>query len=192
MRTRSDARRRAHSGVLRDRASTAVTYLEAIFERLNRAASVPVLGEVREGKIVSVSGAELLALVQKARRFILGRGLKPGDQCALYAPNSIRWVAADLALMAEGVVVIPLDPRQVASEIAAVVCDAAPSAIFCSDAEFAANLPVGMEPVFFDAIFAGNDVATTPPLARANDDAATIVYTSGTSGEQKGVVLTVG
>lgn len=169
-----------------------MTYLETIFERLNRAASVPVLSEVRDSKIVSVTGAELSELVQKARRFIVERGLKAGDRCALYAPNSIRWVAADLALMAEGVVVVPLDPRQVASEIGAAVRDAALSAIFCSDAEFAANLPVEVGPVFFDAIFAGSDVAIAPALARSSDDAATIVYTSGTSGEQKGVVLTVG
>ena len=34
--------------------------------------------------------------------------LKKGDRCALLAPNSIRWVALDLALMAEGIIVVPL------------------------------------------------------------------------------------
>jgi long-chain acyl-CoA synthetase len=169
-----------------------VNYLEQIFERMQRAAATPVVGEVRDGKIVPVTGGELLAMVEKARAFILARGLRRGDRCALYAPNSVRWIAVDLALMAEGVVVVPLDPRQVAGEIAAVVRDSSPSAIFCSDEGFAANLPASPETVFFEQIFAGPEAAAVPFAARKDDEAATIVYTSGTSGEQKGAIITVG
>lgn len=169
-----------------------MNYLETIFERLQRASCAAVLGEVRDGKIISVTGSELLAMVAKARAFIAGRGLHAGDRCAVYAPNSIRWVAVDLALMTEGVVVVPLDPRQVASEIAAVVRDAAPSAIFCSDEEFAKNLPASPQAILFDAIFAEADVASSAPMPRRDGDVATIVYTSGTSGEQKGAMITVG
>ncbi len=46
--------------------------------------------------------------------------------------------------------------------------------------------------LFFDKIFAGPDAAPSPPLPRKDDEPATIVYTSGTSGEQKGVIITVG
>ncbi len=169
-----------------------MNYLEQIFERMQRAASTSVLGEVRDGKIASVTGAELLAMVEKARAFILACGLQPGDRCALYAPNRIRWVAVDLALMAQGVVVVPLDPRQVAGEIAAVVRDASPSLIFCSDEAFAANLPAIPETIFFEKIFGGPEVPPSPPLPRKDVEAATIIYTSGTSGEQKGVIITVG
>ena len=168
-----------------------MNYLEAILERMKRAAAAPVVGEVREGKIAWVTGGELLAMVEKARTFITGRGLQPGDRCALYAPNGVRWIAVDLALMAQGVVVVPLDPRQVASEIAAVVRDASPALIFCSDEAFAANLPPAPETIFFERIFAGADVAPSAALKRGDDEPVTIVYTSGTSGEQKGVILTV-
>jgi long-chain acyl-CoA synthetase len=168
-----------------------VTYLQQIFERVQRVATVPVLAEVRDGKIVSVTGGELLAMIEKARSFIGERGLKPGDRCAIYAPNSIRWIAIDLALMAQGVVVVPLDPRQVAGEIAAVVRDSNPALIFCSDERFAANLPASPETIFFEKVFAGPDAAPSRPLPREDDDPVTIVYTSGTSGEQKGVIITV-
>ena len=168
-----------------------MNYLETIFERLRRAADGPVVGEVRDGRIEPVSGNELLGMVEKARAFILACGLRQGERCALYGANSIRWIAIDLALMAQGVVVVPLDPRQVASEIRAVVRDAQPAAIFCGDAALAANLPASPETILFERIFAGPAAAPSPPLPRKDDEAATIVYTSGTSGEPKGVVITV-
>src|SRR5690242_4786497 len=153
---------------------------------------MPVVGEVRDGQIISVTGRELLGMIEKARAFVLACGLRAGDRCALYGPNSVRWIAVDLALMAQGVVIVPLDPRQVRSEIAAVVRDSSPSLIFCSDEGCAANLPSAPETILFDRIFAGPDAEPSPPLPRKNDEPVTIVYTSGTSGEQKGVIITVG
>lgn len=169
-----------------------MNYLETIFERLARDSKTPVVGEVREGRIAEVTGGELLGMVEKARSFVLACGLKAGDRCALYGPNSVQWIAIDLALMAQGVVVVPLDPRQVAGEIAAVVRDANPSMIFCSDKGFAANLPSAPETIFFETIFAGPYATPSAPLPRKDGEPATIVYTSGTSGEQKGVIITAG
>jgi long-chain acyl-CoA synthetase len=173
-----------------------VSYLDQILARLETCANTPVVGEVRDGAIVSFSGGELLAMMRQAQASIRARGLRPGDRCALYGANSVRWIAADLALMAEGVIVVPLDPRQVAGEIAAVLRDATPSLVFCSDAAFAANLPApaaGMpEVVLFDAVFAGGAGPVAVLAARGDDDPVTIVYTSGTSGEQKGVIMTAG
>src|ERR1700677_849504 len=89
-----------------------MTFLENIFERLQQAGPAPVLREIRHGKIKSVSGDELLAMVQEARSFLISRGMKKGDRCALLASNSIRWVALDLAMMAEEIIVVPLYSRQ--------------------------------------------------------------------------------
>ena len=74
---------------------------------------------MRDGQIVSVTGSELLAMVAQARKFLAERGLKKGDRCALLAPNSIRWVALDLAMMAEGIIVVPLYARQAPAELVA-------------------------------------------------------------------------
>ncbi|MDE3168514.1 MAG: AMP-binding protein, partial [Acidobacteriota bacterium] len=173
-----------------------MTFLEQIFERLERASSQPVLAEVRNGsEIVTITGADLLALIGQARECVRARGLRPGDRCALYAPNSIRWIAADLALMAERVIVVPLDPRQVPAEIAAVLRDSTPALLCCADATFAASAATAgsaAPPItLFDEVFAGESKSSAaPPAHHADHDAVTIVYTSGTSGEPKGVVLT--
>jgi len=173
-----------------------MTFLERIFARLERAADSPVLGEVRDGEIVALTGADLLAMIAEARAFTTSRGLKPGDRCALLAPNSIRWVALDLALMAEGVIVVPLDPRQVAKDWLAVINDSTPSVVYCSDGALATDVQAASEDgratVLFDEIFGGPPAEAAPPPHHADHDAVTIVYTSGTSGEPKGVVLNAG
>ena len=171
-----------------------MTFIEDIFARLERAAGEPVLGEARDGRIVRVTGADLLAMVAQARAFAVARGLKPGDRCALLAPNSIRWVALDLALLAEGIIVVPLDPRQVAKDWLGIIYDATPSVICCSDEALAAGIraarPSGI--ALFDEIFGSEPGKPAPPCHHADHDAVTIVYTSGTSGEPKGVVLNAG
>jgi long-chain acyl-CoA synthetase len=175
-----------------------LTFLEIILGRLEGAANTPVVGEVRDGRMDSITGGELLAMVAQARRFLAARGLKRGDRCALLAPNSVRWAALDLAIMAEGLIVVPLDPRQVGAELAAMIKDSTPALLCASDAALAdgalANLSAAPPVVFFDAIFGGEgSTGEFPgPYHHADHDAVTIVYTSGTSGEPKGVVLNAG
>jgi long-chain acyl-CoA synthetase len=174
-----------------------MTFLEIIFERLQRASSVPVLAEVRDGKIVSVTGGELLALIEQARRFLIARGFKKGDRCALLAPNSIRWAALDLAMMAEGIIVVPLYARQAPVELAAMLKDSTPIRICCSDARLAAEIvkfwPAAPKISLLDGIFTGDSsVAPSQMSSHADSDPLTIIYTSGTSGEPKGVVLNAG
>src|SRR5579864_676205 len=134
-----------------------MTFLENIFDRLERAAGAPVLGEVRDGKIVSVTGGELLALIEQARRFLVGRGFKKGDRCALLAPNSIRWAALDLAMMAEGIIVVPLYARQAPVELAAMLKDSTPVRICCSDVALAAQMqklwPAAPHITLIDTVF---------------------------------------
>ncbi len=86
--------------------------------------------EARAGALWASTGEDLLARVQNARAAIRAQGLHPGDRCALLAANSIEWVAADLALMAEGIVVVPLYARARPSEITQILRDAQVSRLF--------------------------------------------------------------
>jgi len=174
-----------------------MNFLEQIFENLRRQPERLVLGEVRESGIEAVTCGDVLVQVRRARASLRRAGLEAGDRCALVAHNSIRWAAADLALMAEGIVVVPMYARQVATELVEMMRDAQPKLVLCGDAALreaiAAAWPSGAPPlVLLDELFGADDASITDvPLPRADGDAVTIIYTSGTSGVAKGVVLTV-
>src|SRR5947209_13427362 len=104
-----------------------------IFARLKTAPDAVVLQEIRDGQITGVTGAELLEWVRKARTFLASRNLKKGDRCGLLAANSIRWIAIDLAAMAEGLIVVPLYFRQAPAELAAMMKDSTPAIVCCGD-----------------------------------------------------------
>lgn len=176
-----------------------VNFLETIFHRLHEAADRPVLQEVREGRIVFASGGELLASIRAARTFLTRARLKKGERCALLAHNSIRWAALDLALMAEGIIVVPLYARQVPTELVGMMKDCSPSLICCGDVRLgnamARHWPSAPPMHLFDEIFAqeaGTGAVSDAARDLADVDPITIIYTSGTSGEAKGVILTVG
>ena len=116
-----------------------MTFLESIFERLERASGATVVSEIHDGDVRAITGRELLSMVQQARQFLRARGMKKGDRCALLASNSVRWIALDLALMAEGVVVVPLYSRQAPAELVHLLLDSLPLRIFCMNAAVAAD-----------------------------------------------------
>src|SRR5262249_44876116 len=110
-----------------------MSFLDDIFEQLEKSHDRPVLQEIRDGQAVVATGRQLLDMVGKARAFLSTHGLKQGDRCALLAHNSIPWVATDLALLAENVIVVPLYARQAPAELVAMMKDCSPSLICCGD-----------------------------------------------------------
>ncbi|HVI77241.1 MAG TPA: AMP-binding protein [Candidatus Acidoferrum sp.] len=165
-----------------------------IFARLKTAPETVVLQEIRDYQITGVTGAQLLEMVRKARTFLASRNLKKGDRCGLLAANSIRWIAMDLAATAEGLTIVPLYFRQAPAELIAMMKDSAPALVCCGDSKLRDGIlgvwPEGPPHFLFDEIFAGVEgIALDRPQVR-DEDPVTIIYTSGTSGEAKGVVLT--
>jgi long-chain acyl-CoA synthetase len=174
--------------------STDTPFIEEIFSQLQVAADTRILAEIREGEITSVTGGELLEMVRKARTFIVSKGLKKGERCGLLAANSIRWVAMDLAIMAEGLIVVPLYSRQAPAELVAMMRDSTPSLVCCGDPALrdgiAQSWTSAPQQFLFDEIFVGVDGVQLERPQVGEEDPVTIIYTSGTSGEAKGVVLT--
>jgi long-chain acyl-CoA synthetase len=181
-----------------------MNFLENIFSRLQESASRVVLAESKLGGDRTATGADLLAQIAAARAFLRASGLAEGDRCALVAPNSIRWAALDLAIVAEGLIAVPMYTRQAPGELAAMLRDAEPGLICCGDAvlrdAMLAAWPDAPRFVLFDEIFTSDKPAASPsskdasssPTALSTQDTVAILYTSGTSGEAKGVMLTVG
>src|ERR1700686_3583378 len=174
-------------------------FLELIFAQLQRADERVVLREIHGETFTSITGMELLVQVQRARSYVRKFGLVPGDRCALLGANSIQWVAVDLALMAEGIIVVPLYSRQAAGELASMMKDCSPSLLIMGDTELGAAIerewPARPHCVLMEEVLRAapaQEPITEAPIARTDGDLAMIIYTSGTSGEPKGVCLNVG
>jgi long-chain acyl-CoA synthetase len=177
-------------------------FLENIFAELQRSSTRIVLREIRGEQFVSVTGKELLEQVQQVRSALRRYNLQPGDRCSLLGPNTIRWIVIDLALMAEGVIVVPLYSRQAPAELVAVLQDCLPRLLVVGEASLSdvvarawtGDVASAPERVLFEELLKQEVVPTgaappTTPNPRQGSDLATIVYTSGTSGEPKGVCL---
>jgi long-chain acyl-CoA synthetase len=173
-----------------------MNFLDDIFQRLTQKPDEPVMQEARDGMIIPVTRGELLAQIQSAREFFKKAGLKKGDRCALLAPNSIRWTAVDLALMTEGVIVVPLYARQAPGELVGMMKDCSPALICCGDETLRQAVtdrwPEAPRTCLLDEAFSAPmppGAAKSAPAPLGDEDPVTIIYTSGTSGEPKGVVL---
>ena len=174
-------------------------FVGEIFSQLKAVADTRVLQEIRDGQVTGVTGGELLELIRKARTFFAAKGLTKGDRCGLLAANSIRWIAVDLAAIAEGLIVVPLYFRQAPAELVAMMKDSTPSLVCFGDATLRdgilqnwprADGPEAPSHFLFDELFSGAEGITLDRPQVRDEDPVTIIYTSGTSGEAKGVVLT--
>jgi long-chain acyl-CoA synthetase len=179
-------------------------FLEDLLTQLQHNADRVVLREIHGESFVGVTGGELMLRVQHVRAALCRFNLQPGDRCAILGANSIRWIAIDLALMAENIVVVPLYSRQAPAELVTVMKDCEPRLLIVGEpslgeaitqawpAEDAVRAPSCLS---FDALLPQNEsmaAQLAPPSSRSDADLVTIVYTSGTSGEPKGVCLNTG
>jgi len=174
-----------------------MTFPEQIFASLDRAGDSIVLQEMRDGQAISLTARQLLAQVLTARAYLRRLRLKKGDRCALLAHNSMQWVAMDLAIMAEGLTVVPLYARQAPAELVAMMKDCWPSVIACGDSSLADSIveawPEAPPYFTFENVFLpAREPADNPAVKITAEDVVTVIYTSGTSGEAKGVMLNSG
>lgn len=169
-----------------------MNFIETILKHLETKPNVAFVSEVHGERIVPTNGASLLSLVGSARTALRARGVAAGDRIALVAGNSARWVAADLAILAEGAICVPMYARQASNELVSMMKDCGASLIVCASPELemaireaGATAPT----MLFEEMFAAQGV-DAPVVARAPSDPVTLVYTSGTSGDAKGAILT--
>ena len=172
-----------------------MSFLDAIGEQLQAAGETTVLEELRDPP-TQATGRNLLALIAQARTFLRSKKLHRGDRCALLGANTIPWVAMDLAIVSEGLIVVPLYARQTPSELVAMMKDCSPSLVCCEDAALRDRIREAWPDVppqsLFEEIFATKASASLDKPLLGESDPVAILYTSGTSGEAKGVVLTAG
>jgi long-chain acyl-CoA synthetase len=171
-----------------------MSFLDQILSNLGQRADAVVLQEMRAEQTVSSTARQLRGQVQVARAYLRRLRLKKGDRCALLAHNSVRWVALDLAIMAEGLIAVPLYTRQAPAELVAMMKDCWPSVIACGDQALADAIveawPEAPPYFLFDNVFTeSREPAEISSPGVGNEDVVAIIYTSGTSGDAKGVML---
>ena len=174
-----------------------MTFLDQIFASLGRSGDAVVLQEMHDGQAVPLTARQLLDQVLVARAYLRRLRLKKGDRCALLAHNSMQWVAVDLAAMAEGLTVVPLYARQAPAELVAMMKDCWPAVIACGEQALADAIaeawPEAPPHFCFENVFTSSrEAVENPALTITEEDVAAIIYTSGTSGEAKGVMLNAG
>ncbi|MDD3443936.1 MAG: long-chain-fatty-acid--CoA ligase [Zavarzinia sp.] len=139
---------------------------------------------------------------ERANRFahrLIAEGVAPRDRVAYLGKNSDDFFVAMFGVVKAGAVFLPLNWRLSSSEIADILTDGTPSLVIV-EAEHQAQLAGDAVPKAVLRIDAGTSLdtfaldrpATPPDLFISEDDTAILLYTSGTTGRPKGVLLTHG
>src|SRR5436305_9284853 len=165
----------------------------------------------RPDGIESYSYAQLRRMAEAIGASLLHRGLDPGARVAILADNHPRWVAAYLGIIAAGGATVPLDGAYRADQVAKLLRDSGATLLICDQKhlETAQEAVAGSEIAIvltstekqrgaalpakvvanLDGIFA-QYTGSLRPVSRAPEDVASLLYTSGTTADPKGVMLT--
>jgi long-chain acyl-CoA synthetase len=137
--------------------------------------------------------ADLLRTAAQFARELEARSVAKGDRVLIWGENSGEWVAAFLGCMFRGAIAVPMDAIAEKNFAARVVEQAK-----VKFAAVARNLPAldgALPTIALDSLseaVSGHSIEGLAPVAAGRSDPVEIVFTSGTTAEPRGVVLTHG
>ena len=140
--------------------------------------------------------------IRGVARWLIEHHLQPGERIAIYANNSVAWASTGLGAQTAGGLFVPIYPASTPEQVAYILGHAEIKYVFATGAELMARLErVPNKPTVVDlcdmawAAEAAARDAADPALVDARlaavslDQPAEMLYTSGTSGNPKGVPL---
>ncbi|ASJ73928.1 malonate--CoA ligase [Granulosicoccus antarcticus] len=150
----------------------------------------------------SISYQEAMVQARQLASVLKDLGVKPGDRVAAQVDKSVEAILLYLACLQTGGVFLPLNTAYTGTEIDYFLNDAEPRLFVCTLASFdehskRATSSMAVESLGSDAdgtlmALAAKAQPLTEVMARSSEDAAAILYTSGTTGRSKGAILTHG
>ncbi len=148
----------------------------------------------------SLTYNEVLANVKVLAEWLTASGLKKGDRVAVMGKNSPEWATAYLATLFASGIVVPVDNGLHEPEVVNIVKTAEPDFVFCDDDKadfykknfpdlkvFSINPESGDRYIYNLKVEDGKEIK--PNEAINEYDTAAILFTSGTTGKPKGVML---
>jgi long-chain acyl-CoA synthetase len=187
------------------------TFYDRFVECAERWPDLTALEIQRHDHLESCTYSELRRMAESVGRWISERGFAHGSRLAILADNHPRWVAAYLGIIASGCIAVPLDTALHTDQVSKLLQDSGASAVFVDARHLAAVQPAAAQ-LTLDLVLTDPDrlarnppqknwVAEMPsifmagpgpfrPAAASSDDLAALIYTSGTTADPKGVMLT--
>ncbi len=141
-----------------------------------------------------IASDQLEERTRRAARSLLRAGLEPGDRLVVSGETSADLIVAHVASLRAGLVAVPINTSYTREEVTRIVRAADPRAAAVDDDERGRWIAeAAAEPVLTLGIELGKAEDGDEAIDRATvDDPALLVYTSGTTGEPKGALLSHG
>tara|TARA_B100000902_G_C27311891_1_gene918934 strand:- start:986 stop:2467 length:1482 start_codon:yes stop_codon:yes gene_type:complete len=157
--------------------------IKSFVETLEKDSNRIILGHKVDGKWCDTTREHLYSMVQYGVRVLKDRGVEKGDRVAYKGCNSVEWVAWNMSCYAAGAIWVPMYHNQSHQYCDFIVKDCTPKLLISDDETFCFENQISTQSIGVEA---------SPEYNGLDDDQtelAALVYTSGTTGNPKGVML---